>query len=440
KYASYINRGYSNIRAGQVWVSDHRQLDQAVMADLPDTIKNDVQLLLESQQIYFSNKRSLGKPGFPWITVWRDFLTGKWLAWRIYLDDPNADYIIQSFYDGAILWGLPDEIYIDNGKDYRCKDFAGGKRIFKLSIDETKTKSMMAALNIKVHFAQPYNGQSKPIERDFRNFKDWCDKALPGYRGGNIVERPEVLAENIHRGKLIYFYEYKKLIDFFITDIINKYNSQGKNLHGKSPDQLWDEEFTGLRTIDAESLKMFCFRSSSDLSIGRNGITVNRLYNLYYWSDWMLGVKGRKVYTRCDIKKYQEAWVFDSMTDEYLGKAFLNAWNSNALVKTDLEKKQLTDLLKAKRNEKKIIKSYINTGIEISPREYLEDLSTGIAALKPANTIEQPTEKQAVLIVKTRMDEVIRQEKFRRTGTDNIDFENLNPIKPKKKESRDWFE
>ena len=44
-----------------------------------------------------------------------------------------------------------EDIIIDNGKDYRSKDFAGGR---KIQVDEQDTTCMLEELNVNVHFAE----------------------------------------------------------------------------------------------------------------------------------------------------------------------------------------------------------------------------------------------------------------------------------------------
>ncbi|MCD7780069.1 MAG: hypothetical protein LUH05_05295, partial [Candidatus Gastranaerophilales bacterium] len=56
KYGNYIERDYSNITCGKVWVSDHAQIDVACMAKDGNVV-------------------------FPWVTAWRDYKSGKWLGW-----------------------------------------------------------------------------------------------------------------------------------------------------------------------------------------------------------------------------------------------------------------------------------------------------------------------------------------------------------------------
>lgn len=105
KYGGYIDRDYSNITCNEVWVSDHAQIDVACFD-------------------------SGGKVVFPWVTVWRDYKSGKWLGWILQTKNPNSDFIFQSFYYAAQEFGLPKDVIIDNGKDYRSKDFAGGRSNF----------------------------------------------------------------------------------------------------------------------------------------------------------------------------------------------------------------------------------------------------------------------------------------------------------------------
>ncbi|MDA8101007.1 MAG: hypothetical protein M0042_15420, partial [Nitrospiraceae bacterium] len=87
KFASHVDRDYSQIKAGEVFVSDHAQVDVAVML-------------------------SNGRVCFPWITAWRDFKTSKWLGWIHHPEPPNSDFIFQSFYYTVREHGLPSDVYI----------------------------------------------------------------------------------------------------------------------------------------------------------------------------------------------------------------------------------------------------------------------------------------------------------------------------------------
>ena len=352
KYASYIPRDYSNLKAGSCWVSDHAQIDVAV--DFNGTVC------------------------FPWVTVFRDVKTSKWLGWFLHPEAPNSDHIFQAFYYGVCNFGIPEDIYLDNGKDYRCKDFAGGRdQSIKVKHFAQRENSLMKNIGVNVHFALPYNAQTKPVERDFLKIKTFLSKGFVGYRGGKITERPEKLKEEIKNNKIMQFDAFKTLFDDFIENFLNKKSSNGKALQGKCPDELWAEEFAVKKVIAKDSLKLFCMRTSKNVSIGRNGIYDSQL-ELTYWDEWMICEKGRKVFMRRDINAYQEAWVFDAKTEEYLGKA--NVYHAvSFLAKTNIEKAEYKKAIERKNKEKKMIRSYIKAKYSPSNEDIVQNLKNSLS-------------------------------------------------------------
>ena len=375
KYAMYVPRDYSKLKAGACWVSDHAQIDVAVS---------------------FNNTIC-----FPWVTVFRDVKTSKWLGWFLHKESPNSDHIFQAFYYGVTNFGIPNDVYLDNGKDYRCKDFAGGRE-HSIKVEHSpKENSLITNLGISVHFALPYNAQTKPVERDFLKIKEYLSKGCVGYRGGKITERPEKLKKEIKQNKILSFEEFKVIFDDFIENILNKTPSKGKVLQGKCPDELWSEEFAVKKVISKDALKLFCMRTSKPVKIGRNGVHDSQL-NINYWGEWMSPQKGRKVFIRRDIKAYQEAWVFDAVTEEYLGKG--NIFHETSfLAKTNIEKSQLQQVMAAKKKEKKSMRSYIDALQAISEQEKFERVK---ATLKQ----DYCSNPNVLEISNTKMDQVIRTE------------------------------
>ncbi|OGV08676.1 MAG: hypothetical protein A2499_04900 [Stygiobacter sp. RIFOXYC12_FULL_38_8] len=416
-YGNFDERIYDGIAPGSVWVGDHMQINTAVFNMLPDSIRADVEKLIRFDKT--------NKPVFPWITVWCDFVTGKWMGWNLHAEAPNSDHIFAAFLDGVERNDneIPNEIYIDNGKDYRSKDFSSGRqKKIKVQIDEQRTTSLMSILGIIVHFALPYNPQTKIIERTFDTVQEWLDQGLPGYRGRNTSDRPEALAEQIKRGEILDYAEYSNLIDYFIENVFNEAISNGKNMLGKSRNEAFAEGYKPLRQVSDEALKMMCMRVSDVYTIGRNGVTVNQLFRIYYYSAWMIPLKGKKVYLRRHPKKYQIAYVFEyagkDIEGRYLGKALLNIMDTAALAKTDLEKHQLRVVEKAKRFEKKYVKEAAKTN-PVDPRRYVENLAAGRAA--EANNYNRSM-KRGNVVVKTSYDELVQQDnEMKKTGTYGFD-------------------
>ena len=380
KYNNYIDRDYSTITCNQVWVSDHAQIDVAC---------------------YDENNKVV----FPWVTVWRDYKSGKWLGWILQTGNPNSDLIFQAFYYAADEYGLPKDVIIDNGKDYRSKDFAGGRKGFKIDTDKNKTSAMLKELNVNVHFALPYNAQTKPVERDFLKIKELLSKHCVGYRGGNVVERPEKLAKEIKDGKIMKFEDFKEIFDKTIINILNKKPSNGKNLNGKCPDELFYEEFKEKITTSKDALKLFCMRTSKTYTIHRNGIKDNSL-GIHYWSDWMINKKGTKVYLRRDIKNYKEAWVFNAENDEFIGKT--QAFKSvAALYAPEVSKEEFEAAMATKKRNIKITKSYIKQTKEISAEEKYKNYEAAYQSVE--REYKKPVKVSK--IANTNMDKAIQKNK-----------------------------
>jgi len=409
KYATYIPRDYLNIKAGSCWVSDHAQIDVAVDFN--------------------------GTTYFPWVTVFRDVKTSKWLGWFLHLDAPNSDHIFQTFYYAVQKFGIPNDVYLDNGKDYRCKDFAGGRKqkAGKITVQHFKDKenSLLRNLGIDVHFALPYNAQTKPIERDFLKVKTFMSKGFVGYRGGKITERPEKLKNEIKNNKIMQFDEFKTVFDDFIENYLNKKPSGGKVLQGKSPDELWAEEFKVKKVISKDALKLFCMRTSKDVKISRNGIYDSQ-FGVTYWADWMVYKKGIKVFMRRDVNAYQEAWVFDAQTQEFLGKA--NTFSPiSFLAKTNVEKAIYKKALAIKKKEQKILKSFINTKYQTSNVEIVKNL------VKSLDKKEFNSKVKVSKIANTSMDKIVQNER-KNDYMSKLEENNIKPIFKTESEKRRWEE
>lgn len=352
KYGQYIERDFSNILCGEVWVSDHAQIDVAAAGED-------------------------GRPFFPWVTAWRDMKSGKWLGWLLHKEPPNSDHVFQSFYYACRDFGIPKHIYIDNGKDYRARDFAGGRtKSGKLKLNERSARSICAVLGIDVHFALPYNAQAKNIERDFLKIKESFSKHMPGYRGGHSKERPEALAAEIRRGKILPAGEFAALLSAHLAHNLNRAPSQSKNLRGLCPDELYGREAEN-GFVEPDALGILCMRISGSRAIGRNGVKDSRSKETYF-AEWMLGRKGEKVYLRRDPADIETAWVFCAESDECLGRGW-RVDSIPAIVVGEEEKERLAAAMADKRAARKIAKAYASDVREIPPLEKVADMAVGNA-------------------------------------------------------------
>lgn len=384
KYASYIERDYTKIKAGQVWVSDHAQIDVAV-------------------------KGKSGKPVFGWITSFIDMKTGKALSKVYHEEPPNSDHIFQAFFIAADTHGLPEYLYIDNGKDYRCRDFAGGRTyVHRVQVDEAKTTSMLCSLNVIPIFAAPYNAQAKVIERWHLKIKEGLSKHAEGYRGGNVTERPERLAEDIKRGNILAFDTFEGLLHDFIFNVLNKLTSQGKGCNGLSPDDAWNSENTVKRAVTREALKLFCSRTSQPLPIGRNGVRYGK-FDVTYYADWMIPRKGEKVYMRIAPDNVNDAWFFNPETDEYLGNAGIKGL-VHPVATSEIDRAELREAIASKRRDEKTAKALGYVTHTPDTAERLNNMKAAVTAFN-SEPVPEPERTATRILPNSTMQKAVNARK-----------------------------
>jgi putative transposase len=409
KFAMGIARNYDDTLPNDLWVSDHRQLD--VMVTLPN-----------------------GRTCRPWGTWWMDVKTGKVVGFNIHEEAPNSDHIFQAFYDAVLAFGLPREVYIDNGKDYRARDLSGGRSSHTLRVDEPHALSLFSVLDIIVHFALPYNAQSKIIERRFLEMKTRFDRMLTGFCGGNVVEKPEALADEIRLGRLLTYDRLGPLLEQFVTQVYNQRKSNGIALKGQSPDQHYAAYAPAPRTITPDALMLFCTRictghGGMGIKVGRDGVKDSEM-GVTYWAEWMQAIKGTRVYLRRDPKKYQTAWVFNADTHAYLGQAALYA-SVAMIAQGDVQKADLRERMAQKRREDKLTKSYLPAHADTpSAEDRMRYLANGVQAISESRPIAAAPMATAVEI--TEMDKVLAEQR-RQEATGTADMARARPAAPPSK-------
>lgn len=377
KYGEHIDRDDTGIRVGEIWESDHHLIDNLWIATAEGLSEKDAAHIRTAVR---EMKTKLdGRHLRPWLTVWRDYKSGKILSWIVSFDAPNAERVLNCFADAVLKYGIPWEIRIDNGKDYRAHDVAGGrpKKAFEEK-DVRRTESIMQVLGVKATFVWPYHGQSKRVERGFKSFAHQLAKLTKGYVGWNTANRPESLRNTIKKNDLVTFVEGCRSLDTYIETIFHRMPSNGKNHKGRSAEQMWQDEFDGyLKTIDPSSLALFRYRSTKPLSIRGGGV---HYQNKKYYNDWMEQYKGSaKVYLRIPSDPdAQGAWVMHADTDEVLGWAVTNALAAPGATRTDEQREQLSEAIRYKRQIEKNVKAASAPEENPDLEEVRADIATSI--------------------------------------------------------------
>ncbi len=130
----------------------------------------------------------------PMLVAWQDIYSGKILAWRID-ETENADAVRLAWADMLRDYGIPEHVLVDNGHAFASKSMTGGmlgRHRFKITHHEPE--GVYKAFGAQAHFAIPYRGRSKPIERAFRDLCEDISKhpfCAGAYTGNAPHKKPE---------------------------------------------------------------------------------------------------------------------------------------------------------------------------------------------------------------------------------------------------------
>jgi len=313
----YIERDWTQVAANECWIADHRQFD-----------------VLLPRRLYNPKKRRDEVKWFrPWVTLWLDARSWMPVSRVIAWDSPDGDRVMASFAHGVEGHGAPSHAILDNGKDFRTTDFAGGRprrtrKGEKLFGDAKKTTSMLEALGVQVHWAKPYNAKAKPVEVFFNVMAGQFDRAWPTYCGHRTDRKPEQL-KGLRADRVDPQLNLQAFIAAFDRWLMDDYalrESPSKAAAGMSPlrafHALRDPAHRAVRPA-AETLALLQTRSRR-VRVETNGVWVNA-FKRHYWHD---SLEPRRAASGRDIKRHvvyryrpgdpRHVWVFDFQTDRFL--------------------------------------------------------------------------------------------------------------------------
>jgi putative transposase len=131
----------------------------------------------------------------PHLIAVQDVYSRKILAWRL-SPTLNALSVQLCFADLIERYGIPDHALMDNGREFGAKAITGGVPWrFRFKALEGEPLGMLPMLGVQVHWATPFHGQAKPIERAFR---DLCEAIAkdPRCAGAYTGNAPDAKPEN----------------------------------------------------------------------------------------------------------------------------------------------------------------------------------------------------------------------------------------------------
>lgn len=313
-----MERSREDIASNDIWFSDHHLVDVAVI-----------------------NNR--GKVFRPWLTVFFDARASKVISFIVRDKSADATVIKQCLRLGIEKYGVPKELYFDNGKDYREKSFNADFPI-----------SLVKQLGINMIYATPYHGQAKTVERFFGTMEDRFCKLLPTYLGKDAKQRPENMRVTFDKlkDKAPTMEKFIELLTIYFEQY-NNTESNGIDMNGKCPEQVYYENLhTKTEVKDKSILRILC-GTFDERIVQKNGV---QYQGRFYYHTELLAHQGEKVIINADPYNMDELNIFD--TDM---RAICKA---PAKVRTPFRhttQEQIREAMKEKKEARKMIQRYAPT-------------------------------------------------------------------------------
>jgi transposase InsO family protein len=235
----------------------------------------------------------------PTMIAIQDVYSRKFLSWR-FAETEDMVTARMVFADLFAKWGIPKGLLADNGRAFASKWLTGGaKTRFRFKMRDEDPLGLLVNLGINIHWAKPYRGQSKPIERGFR---DLCSQLAkrPEFEGAYTGNKPDAKPDN-YGSKAV---DYDQFVTIWNAGMEAHNRQRGRRSEMAAGTHSFDEVFEasyarapiGKATEEALRLALFAAdKKRCDRNSGAIEIEGNR-----YWTEELADMRGKLVTARFD--------------------------------------------------------------------------------------------------------------------------------------------
>lgn len=255
----------------------------------------------------------------PMMVAIQDVYSRKFLAWRVG-ETESAVLTRLAFADLFGKWGIPDGCLLDNGRAFASKWITGGaKSRFRFKIRPEEPLGLLTSLGVQTHWAKPYRGSSKPIERGFRDFCDAIAKH-PAFEGAYTGNRPDAKPEN-YGSRVIDLDVFLAVVAKGIAAHNAKTGRRTEMAKGGSFDDAFNASYAAgsIRKASPEQLRL-ALLTAEQLTAHKTSGEIS-IYGNRYWSDALYAVAGEKVIVRFDPDNLQSEIHVYRADDSFIATA-----------------------------------------------------------------------------------------------------------------------
>ncbi len=256
----------------------------------------------------------------PVLIGFQDVYSGKILSWRVDMSE-NKEAVRLAFGDLVERYGIPKHCFLDNGRNFASKWLTGGvPNRYRFKVREEEPMGILPQLGVQVHWAQPYSGRSKPIERAWRDLAQDLAKH-PRFAGAYTGNTPMAKPEN-YGSKAVPLDVFIEVISEGVREHNARVGRRSDVCQGRySFDQVFEASYVRVPITRAtDEQRRLWLMPAEALTISRRDGAIEIEGNRF-WAEFLQQHRGEKAVVRLDPENlHGEVYVY-RMDGTYLGAA-----------------------------------------------------------------------------------------------------------------------
>lgn len=259
------------------------------------------------------------KPVRMHLIALQDLYSGKIVAWRM-AESENKVAVRLVIGDMVEAHGIPERIVLDNGRAFASKWITGGMpNRFRFKVRDEEPQGLLKSLGVEVHWTKPYSGQSKPIERAFRDLAEEIAKH-PFCSGAYVGNRPDAKPEN-YGSRAVPVDAFRDHVARMIAEHNARPGRDTETAKGRSFDETFADSYTqSIVRYPTQAQKALWLLAAERVSAQRGSGEIH-LFGNRYWAPEMNAHAGRKVTVRFDPDNLHRAICVYSTDDRLICEA-----------------------------------------------------------------------------------------------------------------------
>ncbi len=260
-----------------------------------------------------------GRIGRPCLVAFQDVYSGMILSHRLG-ESEHRDLVRLTFGDLIERYGVPDDVLLDNGRAFASKWLSGGTPTrYRFKVRPEDPVGLFCQLECRVHWATPFHGQAKPVERAFRDLAEDIARhpACAGaYTGNNPQAKPAD-----YGSRALDFADFERLVAREIAAHNTRTGRRSEVCAGRSLAQAFEDSYRArvIRKASAEQRRLWLLATEGVTARADDGAIY--LAGNRYWAEFLTAARGQRLVARLDPAALHSGLEIEQLDGGYLGRA-----------------------------------------------------------------------------------------------------------------------